>query len=123
MSFVNIGAVKAKLYAGMSTDLYPYLPQKCLRIKIYNTLTVPILLYGIEIWTLGKRDKMQLRSFEMKVFRHTFGYALFDHERNEEILEEFEVEAVDEKLGRLLILAAKCNKNEPQLVSKRNDEL
>jgi hypothetical protein len=58
----------------------------------------------------------------MKFFRSTFGYAL-DHERNEKILEELKLEAVDEKLGKLLILAATCNKNEPQLVSKRNDEL
>jgi hypothetical protein len=37
-------------------------------------------------------------------------------------LEEFKVEAVDEKLGRQLKLAASCNKNE-QLDAKRNAEL
>jgi len=55
--------------------------------------------------------------------RITAGYALFDPQRNEEILEEFKVEAVDEKLGRQLKLAATCNKNEQQLVARLNDEL
>jgi hypothetical protein len=58
----------------------------------------------------------------MKFFRCAAGYAFFDHERNEEIWEEFKVEAVDEKLGRQLKLATSCNKNE-QLDVKRNAEL
>jgi DNA-binding FadR family transcriptional regulator len=36
----------------------------------------------------------------MKVFRRTAGYTLLDCKRNEEILEEFKVEAVDEKRRR-----------------------
>jgi hypothetical protein len=36
----------------------------------------------------------------MKFFRRTAGYSIFDHKSNEEILEEFTVEAVDEKLRR-----------------------
>jgi hypothetical protein len=33
-------------------------------------------------------------------FRRTAGYTLFDHRTNEEILEEFKVEPVEEKLRR-----------------------
>jgi hypothetical protein len=36
----------------------------------------------------------------MNVFRRTAGYTLLDCKRNEEILEEFKVEAVDEKRRR-----------------------
>jgi hypothetical protein len=36
----------------------------------------------------------------MKYFRRTGGYSLFDHKRNEEILEVLKVEPVDEKLRR-----------------------
>jgi hypothetical protein len=36
----------------------------------------------------------------VKFFRRTAGYALFDHKRNEEILEELKVEPVDEKIRR-----------------------
>ena len=34
----------------------------------------------------------------MKVFRWTAGYTIFDHKRNEEILEDLKVEPVDKKL-------------------------
>jgi hypothetical protein len=34
----------------------------------------------------------------MKFFRRTAGYTIFDHKRNEEILEELKIETVDEKL-------------------------
>jgi len=39
-----------------------------------------------------------LTSVEMKIFRRTAGYTLFDHKSNEEILEELKIEPVDEKL-------------------------
>jgi len=37
---------------------------------------------------------------EMKLFRRRSGYILYDHRRNEEILEELKLEPVDEKLRR-----------------------
>ena len=50
----------------------------------------------------------------MKFFGSTTEYALFDHKKKEEILEEFKVrvEAVDERLVSQLRLTATCNKNE-----------
>jgi hypothetical protein len=40
----------------------------------------------------GKRKKKnRLTSNEMKFFRRAAGYTLFDHKRNEEILEELKV--------------------------------
>ena len=36
----------------------------------------------------------------MKFFRRTAGYTPFDHQRNEEILEEMKVKPTDEKLRR-----------------------
>jgi hypothetical protein len=49
--------------------------------------------------TLRQKDIKRLAPIEMKFFR-TAGYTLFDLKRNEEILEELEVEPVDEKLRR-----------------------
>jgi len=46
--------------------------------------------YGSEIWTLTNKDTKRLTSIERKFFRRTPEYTLFDHKRNEEILEEFE---------------------------------
>jgi hypothetical protein len=44
-------------------------------------------------------NKEQLTSSDMKFFRRTIGYTLFDHKRNE-ILEELKVQPVDGKLRR-----------------------
>jgi hypothetical protein len=46
---------------------------------------------------LEKYEK-RLPSFDMKFFRRTAGYTLFDHEKNEEILEELKEEPIDKKL-------------------------
>jgi len=41
-----------------------------------------------------------LASIETKVLRRAAWYILFNHKRNDEILEELKVEPVDEKLRR-----------------------
>jgi hypothetical protein len=41
-----------------------------------------------------------MTSIEIKFFRRNAGHTLFDHRRNEEILEEVKVEPVDEKIRR-----------------------
>jgi hypothetical protein len=46
---------------------------------------------------LQQKDKKRLASIEMKFFRRTAGYTLFDHKNNEEILEELKVEPADGK--------------------------
>jgi len=44
-----------------------------LRIKVLNTLALPILFDGSEIWTLRKEDKKRLTSIEIKFFRRVAG--------------------------------------------------
>ena len=52
------------------------------------------------------------------------GYIIFDHKRNEEILEELKVESVDEKLTTYKSnLTTTCNKNEQQQDAKNNAEI
>jgi hypothetical protein len=41
-----------------------------------------------------KKDTKRWTSFEIKFFRRTVRYTLFDHKRNEEILEELKLESV-----------------------------
>jgi hypothetical protein len=61
--------------------------QKSSRMKIYNTLAIPTLIYGSEIWTLTQEDKSRLKASEMKFLRRTAGYTLLDHKKNEDILQ------------------------------------
>jgi len=44
-------------------------PQKFLkktRIKLYNTLALPVLLYGSETWTIKARDARRITAAKMK---------------------------------------------------------
>jgi hypothetical protein len=47
--------------------------QKNLKIRIYNTIILPVLLYGCEIWSLTVREEHRLRMFENRVLRRIFG--------------------------------------------------
>ena len=46
---------------------------KNLKIKIYRTIILPVVLYGRETWSLSLRDESRLRVFEKRVLRRIFG--------------------------------------------------
>jgi hypothetical protein len=45
---------------------------KNLKIKIYRTIILPVVLYGCETWSLTLREERKLRVFENKVLRRIF---------------------------------------------------
>ena len=55
------------------------------RKKIYNTLAIPILTYGSEVWALQKTDKRRIEAAEMRFKRRTVGVTLRDRIRSEDI--------------------------------------
>ena len=46
---------------------------KNLKIKIYRTIILPVVLYGCEAWSLTLREEMKLRVYENMVLRRIFG--------------------------------------------------
>jgi hypothetical protein len=46
---------------------------KNLKIRIYETIILPVILYGCETWSLTLREEHRLRVFENKVLRRIFG--------------------------------------------------
>ena len=46
---------------------------KNLKIKIYRTNSLPVVLCGCETWSLVLREKRRLRVFENRVLRKIFG--------------------------------------------------
>jgi hypothetical protein len=46
---------------------------KNLKIKIYRTIILPVVLYGYEAWSLTFREESRLRVFENRVLRRVFG--------------------------------------------------
>jgi hypothetical protein len=49
---------------------------------------------------LANKDKKTIDNNRDEIFQKNCRYALFDHKRNEEDLEEMKVEPVDEKIRR-----------------------
>jgi hypothetical protein len=43
------------------------------KVKIYKTIILPVVLYGCETWSLTLREEHRLRVFENKVLRRIFG--------------------------------------------------
>ena len=57
----------------MQNLLFSSLLSKNLKIKIYRTLILPVVLYGCETWSLTLREEHRLRVFENRVLRRIFG--------------------------------------------------
>jgi len=69
-------------------------PQRTLkktRIKLYNTLALPVLLYGSETWTVKARDARRITAAEMKYMRRTAGYIWTDYKTNAQIAKELKI--------------------------------
>jgi hypothetical protein len=46
---------------------------KSIKIRIYKTIILPVVLYGCETWSLTLREVHRLRVFENRVLRRIFG--------------------------------------------------
>ena len=57
----------------MQNRLSSSLLSKNLKIKIYRTIILPVVLYGCETWSLTLREERRLRVFENRMFWRIFG--------------------------------------------------
>jgi len=60
-------------YYSVQNLLSSRLLSKNLKIKIYRTIILPVILYGCETWSLTLREERKLRLFENTVLRRIFG--------------------------------------------------
>ena len=60
-------------YHSVQNLLSSRLLSKNLKIKIYRTIILPVVLYGCETWSLTLREECRLRVFENRVLRKIFG--------------------------------------------------
>jgi hypothetical protein len=49
------------------------LPYKNIKVKIYITIILPVVLYGCETWSLTLREELRLRVFENRMLNRVFG--------------------------------------------------
>ena len=60
-------------YHSVQNLLSSRLISKNLKIKIYRTIILPVVLYGCETWSLTLREECRLNVFENRVLRKIFG--------------------------------------------------
>ena len=60
-------------YYSVQNILSSSLLSKTLKIKIYRTIILPVVLYGCETWSLALREERRLWVFENRVLRRVFG--------------------------------------------------
>jgi len=60
-------------YHSVQKLLSSRLLSKNLKIKIYRSIILPVVLYGCETWSLTLREERKLRVFEKMVLRRKFG--------------------------------------------------
>ena len=70
------------------------------KLRVYNTIVVPTLVYGSEMWVLNKQQESAIQAVEMRVLRQIAEKRMVDRVRNVEIREELKQEGVLEKVKR-----------------------
>ena len=60
-------------YYSVQTLSSSRLLSKNLKIKIYKTIILPVVLCGCETWSLTLREESRLRVFENRILRRVFG--------------------------------------------------
>ena len=60
-------------YRSVQNLCLPLSYPKNLRINIFRTIILPVVLYGCETWSLTLMEERRLRVFENRVLRRKFG--------------------------------------------------
>jgi hypothetical protein len=60
-------------YHSVQNLLSSRLLSRNIKIRIYKTIILPVVLYGYETWCLTLREEHRLRVFESRVLRGIFG--------------------------------------------------
>ena len=65
---------RGKFYCSRVNYLFSILlSKKNIKIKIYSTIILPVILNGCETWSLTLREERRLKVFENRVWRKIFG--------------------------------------------------
>jgi hypothetical protein len=60
-------------YHSVQNFVFSSAVKKNLKIRIYKTIILPVVLYGCESWSLTLREEHRLRVFENRMLRRIFG--------------------------------------------------
>jgi hypothetical protein len=60
-------------YHSVQNLFFSRLLSKIVKVRIFKTIILPVVLYGCETWSLTVREEYKLRVFEIRVLRRIFG--------------------------------------------------
>jgi hypothetical protein len=60
-------------YYSVQSAMSSCLLSRNIKVKIYKTIILPVVLYGCETWSVTLREEHRLRVFENRVLRRIFG--------------------------------------------------
>ena len=82
----------------LSNVFRPQKTRKKTRIKLSNTLALPVLLYGSATCTIKASDARRITAAETKHMKRTAGYTGTDYKTNAQIAKELKITQILEKL-------------------------
>jgi hypothetical protein len=75
----------------INRTLKPSQVRKHTRLKIYNTLALPKLIYGFETWAITEQDKYRIMSEKITFMRRTAKYNRKDYKSNEDFYQNIKL--------------------------------
>ena len=72
--------------------------KKATKMRVYNAMVLPTMLYGCETWTVMKRHESRLQTTEMAYLRRVEGITRLDRVRNVDVREALKQEEIMEKV-------------------------
>jgi hypothetical protein len=97
-NYLKITHILNNVFRPQKNVFRPYKNLKKTRIKLYNTLALPVLLYVSETWTIKERDARRIRAAEVKYMRRTAGYTRTDYKTNTQIAKKLKITPILDKL-------------------------
>jgi hypothetical protein len=87
-----------KIIGILNNVFRPHKSLKKTRIKLYNTLDLPVLLYGSETWTVKARDGRRITAAWLKYMRRRAGYTWADYKTNTQNTKELKITSILDRL-------------------------
>ena len=93
MAATTVGALREPVFGnkGLSKEA---------KLRVFNAVVVPTLVYGCEAWVLKEREKSRVQAMDLKVLRGVAGVTRLDCVRSEDIRNRLKQEAVVAQVKR-----------------------